>query len=362
VALQLGAGTPGRAAGRLHQPVDLAPVAPVAGVAAGALQDAVKHSRERVQFGQAISSFQAVQHLLADMATQVEAARALLYATAKTIDAGEKKFAKESAMTKLFCSDVAMKVTVDAVQVMGGYGYMREYPMEKQARSGLPKGPGVYRMLAADDTILYVGKARNLRNRLRTYTSTGEAPDPKVAVLRARVRSFDTIVTRSETEALILEANLIKEHHPRYTVKLRDDKKYPLVKVTLGETYPRASVTRTVREDGSRYFGPYTDAKAIRRTLRAIRQLFPVRQCPTFKRRTRPCLNFQIGRCLGPCRGVVAPEEYGEMIAELCLFLDGRAGDVVTRLREHMARASDARQFEEAARTFPRVLDHHHAS
>jgi butyryl-CoA dehydrogenase len=104
------------------------------GIAAGALEDAVKYSRERVQFGQAISSFQAVQHLLADMATQVEAARALLYATARTIDAGERKFAKESAMTKLFCSDVAMKVTVDAVQVMGGYGYMREYPMEKRMR------------------------------------------------------------------------------------------------------------------------------------------------------------------------------------------------------------------------------------
>ena len=221
----------------------------------------------------------------------------------------------------------------------------------------VPTKPGVYLIKDRRGRVIYVGKARNLRNRLRTYTGTSATADPKVDVLRSRMASVDYIVTESETEALVLESNLIKEHHPRYNVRLKDDKRFPFIKVTLGEDFPRAYVTRLVRQDGSRYFGPYTDAKAMRRTLRHVRQLFPVRQCPTFKLRPRPCLNFQIGRCLGPCRGVVAKEEYGEVIRQLCLFLDGRAGEVVGLLEEQMAVASEALRYEEAASLRDRIAD-----
>jgi excinuclease ABC subunit C len=221
----------------------------------------------------------------------------------------------------------------------------------------VPTKPGVYLIRDRRGRVIYVGKARNLRNRLRTYTGGSATSDAKVAALRSRMEGIDYIVTGSETEALILESTLIKEHRPRYNVRLKDDKRFPFIKVTLAEDFPRAHVTRLVRQDGSRYFGPYTDAKAMRRTLRHIRQVFPVRQCGTFKLRPRPCLNFQIGRCLGPCRGTVTPEEYGDVIRQLCLFLDGRAREVVDLLREQMALASDDLRYEEAASLRDRIAD-----
>lgn len=220
-----------------------------------------------------------------------------------------------------------------------------------------PTKPGVYLLKDAGGKVIYVGKALNLRNRLRAYTGGAEAPDAKVQVLRSKLASFDCIVTDSETEALVLESNLIKEHRPRYNVKLKDDKRYPFIKVTLGEDFPRAYVTRVVKQDGSRYFGPYTDAKAMRRTLRLIRQVFPIRQCATFKKRPRPCLNFQIGRCLGPCIGAVSKEEYGRIIRELVLFLEGRADDVVSLLTEQMETAVEGLRFEEAAFLRDRIAD-----
>ena len=161
----------------------------------------------------------------------------------------------------------------------------------------------------------------------------------------------------SETEALVLESNLIKEHRPRYNVKLKDDKRYPFIKLTLSEDFPRAYVTRVVAQDGSRYFGPYTDAKAMRRTLRLVRQVFPIRQCAGFKKRPRPCLNFQIGRCLGPCVGAVSKEEYGRIIRELTLFLEGRADAVVSLLTEQMETAVEELRFEEAAFLRDRIAD-----
>ncbi len=226
-----------------------------------------------------------------------------------------------------------------------------------EPRPAVPRKPGVYLIRDRRGRVIYVGKARNLRNRLRTYTGRSEGVGPKVATLRSRMAGFDYIVTESETEALVLESNLIKEHRPRYNVRLKDDKRFPFIKVTLAEDFPRAYVTRLVRQDGSRYFGPYTDAKAMRRTLRHIRQLFPARQCSTFKLRPRPCLNFQIGRCLGPCRGSVTTEEYGEIVRQLCLFLDGRAGDVADLLEEQMAVASEDLRFEEAASLRDRIAD-----
>jgi excinuclease ABC subunit C len=215
----------------------------------------------------------------------------------------------------------------------------------------------VYLLKDGNGKIIYVGKARNLRNRLRAYTGRGEPPDAKVQALRSKLESFDYIVTGSDMEALVLESNLIKEHRPRYNVKLKDDKRYPFIKLTLAEDFPRAYVTRVVTQDGSRYFGPYTDAKAMRRTLRLIRQVFPIRQCVTFKRRPRPCLNYQIGKCLGPCIGAVSKEEYGTIIRELVLFLEGRVDDVVALLTEQMERAVDGLRFEEAAFLRDRIGD-----
>ncbi|MBD3368425.1 MAG: excinuclease ABC subunit UvrC [Candidatus Eisenbacteria bacterium] len=220
-----------------------------------------------------------------------------------------------------------------------------------------PARPGVYLLRDRSDRVIYVGKALNLRNRLRTYTGSAATADRKVAILRRKLASLSFIVTESETEALILESNLIKEHRPRYNVKLRDDKRYPFIKVTLGEDYPRVSVTRNVRQDGSRYFGPYTDARAMRRTLRMVRQVFPIRQCKTFRVRERPCLNEQIGRCNAPCVGLVSMDEYRQMIDELCLFLDGRGGHVVALLTERMEAASRERRFEEAAALRDRIRD-----
>jgi len=227
----------------------------------------------------------------------------------------------------------------------------------RAGRSRPPTRPGVYLLRDSRGRIIYVGKARNLRSRLRAYTGAGEPPDAKVRLLRDKLAGYDFIVTGSETEALILESNLIKEHRPRYNVKLRDDKRYPFIKLTLAEDYPRAFVTRTVRRDGSRYFGPYTDVKAMRRTLRLVRQLFPIRQCTTFRLRPRPCLNFQIGRCMAPCRGTVTKEDYARAVRELTLFLEGRVEDVAALLAEQMQSASDALRFEEAAALRDRMAD-----
>ncbi|MBM3307005.1 MAG: excinuclease ABC subunit UvrC [Candidatus Eisenbacteria bacterium] len=224
-------------------------------------------------------------------------------------------------------------------------------------RAAIPTGPGVYLLKDARGRVIYVGKARNLRSRLRAYSGSPGVDDPKTAILRSRTAAVDTIVTASETEALVLEANLIKEHRPRYNVRLKDDKRYPFIKVTASEDFPRAHVTRVVPEDGSRYFGPYTDAKAMRRTLRLIRRLFPVRQCPTFRRRPRPCLNAQIGRCLGPCAGGVTRERYAAVVRDLCLFLDGRGQEVLRILGEEMSGAARERNFEEAAALRDRIRD-----
>jgi len=229
--------------------------------------------------------------------------------------------------------------------------------MGTTALSSVPTGPGVYLLKDGRGKVIYVGKARNLRGRLRTYLGRGQEPDRKVQVLREKIRSFDYILTASETEALILESNLIKENRPRYNVKLKDDKRYPFIKLTTGEDFPRALVTRVVREDGSRYFGPYTDAKAMRRTLRLIRQMFPVRQCSTFRYLPRPCLNHQIGRCLGPCTGDVSKEEYASVVRQLCLFLEGRGDEVIELLRAEMERAVDELRFEDAARLRDRLAD-----
>ncbi|MBI2951852.1 excinuclease ABC subunit UvrC [bacterium] len=215
----------------------------------------------------------------------------------------------------------------------------------------LPKEPGVYLMKDAGEAIIYVGKAKSLRERVRSYFQPG-ADDGRrqFRMLVSSVRGLDYIVTDTELEALILEANLIKAHKPRYNISLKDDKKYPFLKVTK-EAFPRIVVTRDVVKDGGRYFGPYTDVKAMRRTLDTLHRLFRVRTCaydlPNPK--VRICLDYEIKRCDGPCEGLIAEWDYRKIIDQAVLFLTGRNEEVVNLLRGRMEQAAGQLRFEEAA-------------
>lgn len=217
----------------------------------------------------------------------------------------------------------------------------------------LPTSPGVYLMKDARGEVIYVGKAINLRNRVRSYFQPSSDHSPKVAVMVEHIADLDYIVTGSELEALILECNLIKKHRPRYNVRLRDDKTYPFIKVTTAEPYPGVHLTRRVLRDGSRYFGPYTDVSAARQTLRLLKKVFPLRQCskkidPNLPA-PRPCLNYQIKRCLGPCANLVDVDTYGQVVDEVLMFLEGRQDDLARSLKRRMDAAADALDYERAA-------------
>ncbi|HHY59372.1 MAG TPA: excinuclease ABC subunit UvrC [Clostridia bacterium] len=214
----------------------------------------------------------------------------------------------------------------------------------------LPAKPGVYLMLDGDGQVIYVGKAASLRNRVRSYFRGVKQP-PKVQAMLHYVADFEYIVTDSEVEALILECNLIKEHRPKYNISLRDDKNYPYLKVTVTQDYPRLVVVRSVKKDGNRYFGPYTQVGALNETLKLLRQLFPLRTCSdnTLERTTRPCLNYHIARCLAPCQKNVSKEAYREIVKEVILFLEGKQEDLIHRLKEKMERAAAELKFEKAA-------------
>ena len=212
----------------------------------------------------------------------------------------------------------------------------------------LPDKPGVYLMRDAAGKIIYVGKAVNLKNRVRSYFQL-RGLSPKTEALVARITSFETIVTATEMEALILECNLIKKHHPRYNISLRDDKSYPFVKVTLNEEFPRVYATRRVEKDGAKYYGPYASAGAMHETLALLKRLFPLRSCRTMESR-RPCLEFHINRCMAPCAGLIDASTYREMVKTVCLFLEGRSADVEKDLKRRMLAASDEMKFELAGR------------
>jgi excinuclease ABC subunit C len=212
----------------------------------------------------------------------------------------------------------------------------------------LPDKPGVYLMKDEPGRIIYVGKAINLKNRVRSYFQSSRNHSPKVKSMVAKITSLEYIVTASEIEALILECNLIKKHHPKYNISLRDDKSYPYIKVTLKETFPRVYITRKVQKDGERYFGPYTNAGAVHDTLKLLRKLFPIRSCRKLDSR-RPCLEYHIKRCLAPCSGKVDVARYGSMIKAVCLFLEGRNADVIKGLRQRMEKAAEMLEFEQAA-------------
>ena len=212
----------------------------------------------------------------------------------------------------------------------------------------LPDTPGVYIMKNEQGKIIYVGKAIVLRNRVRQYFQSGKRQAPKVRAMVSHIADFETIQTRSEVEALILECNLIKKHKPRYNISLKDDKSYPYVKVTVQEPYPRVFVTRRVMKDGARYFGPYTNVTAVHESLKLLKRLFPLRTCKHLE--DRPCLEYHIKRCLAPCTDKVSPEEYSGMVRAVLLFLEGRTEEVERELTARMEAAAEAYQFELAAR------------
>lgn len=213
----------------------------------------------------------------------------------------------------------------------------------------LPTTPGVYLMKDARGAIIYVGKAVNLRSRVRSYFREDKHHSGKVRAMVRQIADLETLSTDTEVEALVLENTLIKRHRPYFNILLKDDKTYPYLKLTLNEPYPRLVVTRRKVADGSRYFGPYPDGGAMHATLRLIKQLFPLRQRPKPQFRDRPCLNYSIGRCLGPCQGLVSPEEYREVVRKVEAFLSGRHRDLVRELEAAMREASLNLDFERAA-------------
>jgi excinuclease ABC subunit C len=216
----------------------------------------------------------------------------------------------------------------------------------------LPESPGVYLFRDAAGDVLYVGKAKRLRSRVRSYFASDHVGSVKTHALVRLIADLDTIVVPTEAHALILENNLIKEHRPRFNIQLRDDKTYPYIKVTVQEPVPRVLVTRRVVNDGARYFGPYTDVGAMRRALNVVKRIFTVRSCHYDLPREapdRPCLDYHIGRCRAPCVLLQTQEAYRLMIDEVVLFLEGRTDEVVKRVRERMVNASMAMDFERAA-------------
>ncbi len=215
----------------------------------------------------------------------------------------------------------------------------------------LPGVPGVYLMRNADGDILYVGKAASLRHRVRSYFSPGQKLSPKTRRMVARVNDIDFFITSSEQEALILELNLIKQHHPRYNVQLKDDKTFPYLKIDTSETWPGVRVTRRLEENGGRYFGPFASAKSVRQTLKVLKGIFPFRSCSKAITGTdpRPCLEYHIGHCLGPCISAVSREEYAGVIRQVILFLEGKQEKVVRELQHRMEKAAQSLDFEKAA-------------
>jgi excinuclease ABC subunit C len=216
----------------------------------------------------------------------------------------------------------------------------------------LPDGPGVYLWKGRDGTTLYVGKAKRLRSRVRSYFANDQLESVKTRHLVGLIADLETIVVPSEAHALILEANLIKEYRPRFNIALRDDKSYPYIKITAQEPFPRVFVTRRLEDDGASYFGPYTDVGAMRRSLNVVKRIFTVRSCNydmPAQMPERPCLDYYIKRCKAPCILAQSQQDYRSMIDEVVLFLSGRSDEVVRRVKERMDLASEQLDFERAA-------------
>ncbi|MDQ6636386.1 MAG: excinuclease ABC subunit UvrC, partial [Candidatus Dormibacteraeota bacterium] len=223
-------------------------------------------------------------------------------------------------------------------------------PIRRRLRA-VPDSPGVYLLRDTGGTVIYVGKALRLRDRLRSYFTPGYAANARLSELLRKVHDFEFVVAANEVEALVLECNLIKHYRPRFNIRLKDDKNYLYLKLPVTEDFPRVHYTRRILDDGALYFGPYTSAQSLRSTVRSIRQLLPFRTCSDdiFKQH-KVCLDFHIRRCPGPCEGRISGEEYRARIREVALFMEGRS-DVLTRsLGERMGAAAERLDFENAAR------------
>ncbi|SEF69327.1 excinuclease ABC subunit UvrC [Lachnospira multipara] len=227
------------------------------------------------------------------------------------------------------------------------------FDLEEELKK-LPAKPGVYIMHDKFDNIIYVGKAKILKNRVRQYFQSHRNHSPKIIQMVSRVAYFEYIITDSELEALVLENNLIKEHRPKYNTMLKDDKTYPFIKITVNEAFPRVLFSRTMKHGTGKYFGPYTSSAAVKDTIELLTKLYKVRTCnrklPADIGKERPCLNYHIGQCDAPCQGYISMEEYRKRIDDVISFLNGNYSDIMDSLNEKMLKASENLEFEEAAR------------
>ncbi|MBI5571208.1 MAG: excinuclease ABC subunit UvrC, partial [Desulfomonile tiedjei] len=222
----------------------------------------------------------------------------------------------------------------------------------------IPEKPGVYLMKGKGGEILYIGKANILADRVRSYFQKGADLTPKNRLLVSSATDIETMVTRSELEALILENNLIKRHRPRFNVILRDDKNYPYLRLPIKEAFPRFTIVRKVQNDGALYYGPYVPAGALRETLRVIRKVFPLATCEIEidGKAERPCIEYEIKRCLGPCVGYQTSKDYRDIVRQARMFLEGRDTELLESYRARMEAASDVEDYEEAARIRDRIF------
>jgi excinuclease ABC subunit C len=223
-------------------------------------------------------------------------------------------------------------------------------PFSQQARH-VSSAPGVYIFKDGQGKVLYVKKAKNLKKRVQSYFQPGRPHAGKTSVLLSKIASIETILTRTEQEALILESNLIKRHRPRYNIHLKDDKRYPFLRLNVAKPFPSLNIVRKIKDDGARYFGPYASSAAVRQTLKFIHKTFKLRKCrtKTFASRTRPCLNYQMGLCLGPCCMDVAPKLYAEIVDEVTAFLLGRTPALIRKIKKEMQSAAEKQAYEKAA-------------
>ncbi|MGH9900442.1 MAG: excinuclease ABC subunit UvrC [Pyrinomonadaceae bacterium] len=225
--------------------------------------------------------------------------------------------------------------------------------LQRPPAGTIPDAPGSYQFKDKDGRVIYVGKAKNLRSRVRSYFQSGRGHDRKTRELVRRIRDLEFIVTDNEVEALVLESNLIKQHKPRYNVLLKDDKQYPHLKLTVAEPFPRVMITRRIQRDGALYFGPFLPASLARRTIDLINRTFQLRTCDIEidGKLPRPCLEYHIKRCLGPCvKGLCTPEEYSESVRDVRMFLEGRNRELADEYEARMAKASEETRYELAAK------------
>ncbi|MDI9482996.1 MAG: excinuclease ABC subunit UvrC [Bacillota bacterium] len=222
----------------------------------------------------------------------------------------------------------------------------------KEILENIPSSSGVYLMKDKSGKIIYVGKAKVLKNRVRQYFQNTDQKDPKTRALVSRVNNIETITTKTEAEALILENTLIKMHRPRYNILLKDDKTYPYIRITAQDEFPRIEITRNICKDGSKYFGSYTKPSDIRKSIELLRKIYPIRTCKkkiTGKNPQRPCLYYHIRLCSAPCAGKIDKESYNEIVKEVCRFLEGRHDEIIDRLEEKMKEYADGMEYEKAA-------------